>query len=81
MAKLARCCQDAVKSGYKLPAEITLVFTVGADGKVSGDPVGKPPLADQGFESCLAAAFRSLQFPPTQKTAVQVTVKLALVVK
>ena len=81
LAKLARCCQDAVKSGYKLPAEITLVFTVGADGQVSSDPVGKPPLADQGFESCLAAAFRNLQFPPTQKTAVQVTVKLALVVK
>jgi Ca-activated chloride channel family protein len=80
LAKLARCCQDAVKSGYKLPAGITLVFTVGTDGKVSSNPVGKPPLADQGFESCLAAAFRSLQFPH-QKAAVQVTVKLALVVK
>ncbi|MCX5888751.1 MAG: VIT domain-containing protein [Deltaproteobacteria bacterium] len=80
LAKLARCCQDAVKSGYKLPAEITLVFTVGTDGKVSADPIGKPPLADQGFESCLAATFRSLQFPQPQKAAVQVTVKLALVV-
>ncbi len=80
LARLARCCQDAVKSGYKLPAEITLVFTVGTDGKLSADPIGKPPLADQGFESCLAATFRSLQFPQPQKAAVQVTVKLALVV-
>ena len=80
LAKLARCCQDAVKSGFKLPAEITLVFTVGTDGKVSGDPVGKPPLANQGFESCLAATFRGLQFPEPQKAPVQVTVKLALTV-
>jgi Ca-activated chloride channel homolog len=80
-AKLARCCQDAVKGGYKLPAEITLVFTVGADGKVVGEPVGKPPLANQGFESCLAQTLKGLQFPPAKKAPAQVTVKLALTVK
>lgn len=81
VAKLQRCCQDAVKSGFKLPATITLVFTVGTDGKVSADPIGKPPLASQGFESCLAATFRSLQFPQPQKNSTQVTVTLALAVK
>ncbi|MFA4901919.1 MAG: VIT domain-containing protein [Desulfobaccales bacterium] len=81
VAKLERCCQDTVKSGLMLPATITLVFTVGTDGKVSADPIGKPPLASQGLESCLAAAFRSLQFPGSQKDATQVTVTLALKVK
>jgi len=81
VAKLARCCQDAVKGGYQLPAEITLVFTVGTDGKVVGEPVGKPPLANRGFESCLASTLKNLQFPPAKKAATQVTVKLALTVK
>ncbi|MHB9073745.1 MAG: VIT domain-containing protein [Desulfobaccales bacterium] len=81
VAKLERCCQDTVKSGFMLPATITLVFTVGTDGKVSADPIGKPPLASQGLESCLAAAFRTLQFPGSQKNATQVTVTLALKVK
>jgi Ca-activated chloride channel family protein len=76
--KLARCCQDAVKRGFQLPAEITLVFKVGADGKVLGKPLGKPPLADQGFEDCLAATLQTLQFAQVQKGATRVTVKLAL---
>lgn len=80
-ARLARCCQDAVKSGFQLPAEITLVFTVGTDGKIVGEPVGKPPLANQGFESCLAQALKGLQFPQAKKAPAQVTVKLALTVK
>jgi Ca-activated chloride channel homolog len=78
MAMLERCCQDAAKQGFKLPATITLVFTVGSDGKVSADPIGKPPLASQEFESCLAQALRSLQFPSSQKAPTQVTVTLAL---
>ncbi|MCX5892392.1 MAG: trypsin, partial [Deltaproteobacteria bacterium] len=80
-ARLARCCQDAVKSGFQLPAEITLVFTVGTDGKIVGEPVGKPPLANQGFESCLAQALKALEFPKAKKAPAQVTVKLTLTVK
>ena len=80
-ARLARCCQDAVKNGYQLPAEITLVFTVGTDGQVMGEPVGKPPLANQGFESCLAQALKGLDFPQAKKAPAQVTVKLTLTVK
>lgn len=81
VAKLERCCQDAAKTGFKLPATITLVFTVGADGQVSADPVAQPPLAPQGFASCMAATFRSLHFPQSPKVATQVTVTLALEVK
>jgi Ca-activated chloride channel family protein len=81
LARLARCCQDAVKRGLQLPADITLVFKVGTDGKVMGKPLGKPPLADQGFENCLAATFQTLQFPKTKKAATQITVKLALAAK
>jgi hypothetical protein len=77
-ARLARGCQDAVKNGYQLPAEITLVFKVGTDGQVMGEPLGKPPLASQGFETCLAQALKDLQFPKTKKVPAQVTVKLAL---
>jgi len=77
-AKLGRSCQDAVKRGFRLPAEITLVFTEGTDGRVSAEPLGKPPLAVQGFEKCLAATVGGLQFPPPLKAPVQVTIKLAL---
>ena len=80
-ARLARSCQDAVHSGYQLPAEITLVFTVGTDGQVTGEPVGKPPLANQGFESCLAQALKGLQFPQVRQAPARVTVKLALAIK
>ncbi|MCL4503928.1 MAG: AgmX/PglI C-terminal domain-containing protein [Deltaproteobacteria bacterium] len=80
-AQLSRCCQDAVKTGYQLPAEITLVFTVGPDGKIVGEPAGKPPLANQGFESCLSQTLKALEFPKAQKAPAQVTVKLALSVK
>jgi hypothetical protein len=71
-AKLAQCCQDSAKSDFMLPATVTLVFTVGTDGKVSADPVGKPPLASQGLERCLA--LRGLQFPSSRKASTQVTV-------
>lgn len=81
VAKLERCCQDCAKSGFMLPSTITLVFTVGTDGKAGADPIGKPPLASQGLESCLAKAFRGLQFPSSQKASTQVTVTLALKVK
>ncbi len=76
-AKLGRSCQDAVQRGFRLPPEITLVFTEGTDGRVSAEPLGKPPLADQGFEKCLAATVGGLHFPPPSKAPVQVTVKLA----
>ena len=38
LAKLTQCCQDAAKAGLKLPAEITLTFTIGLDGKITGTP-------------------------------------------
>ncbi len=81
VAKLARCYQDAAKSSFKLPAIVTLVFTVGTDGKVTTGPLGKPPLASQELERCLAATFRGLQFPSSPKASTQVTVTLALKVK
>jgi Ca-activated chloride channel family protein len=77
VAILERCCQEAAKQGSKLPGTITLVFTVGTDGKVSADPIGKPPLVSQGLENCLVQAFRILQFPGSQKIT-RVTVTLAL---
>ena len=38
LAKLTQCCQDAAKAGLKLPAELTLTFTIGLDGKITGTP-------------------------------------------
>ena len=38
LAKLTQCCQDAAKAGVKLPAELTLTFTIGLDGKIVGTP-------------------------------------------
>jgi Ca-activated chloride channel homolog len=78
VAKLARCCQAAATRASKLPATLTLVFTVETDGKVSAEPVGKPPLASQELESCLAKALRSLQFPSSPQASTRVTVTLNL---
>ena len=42
LAKLTQCCQDGVKAGLKLPAELTLTFTIGLDGKITGTPKVTP---------------------------------------
>jgi len=81
LARLTSCCQDAVKRGFQLPGEITLVFKVGIDGQVMGRPLGKPPLADQGFENCLASTIQTLQFSPSRRSVTQVTVKLSLAIQ
>jgi hypothetical protein len=76
--RLARCCRAAAGKAVPLPQKITLVFKVGPDGRLTGAPMGKPPLASQDFENYLASALRTLQFPAFKGTPVQVEVTLAL---
>ncbi len=78
LPKLADCCQDAARNAVPLPRKITLVFEVGPDGRLTGVPFGKPPLASQEFESLMAGALRDLQFPAFHGAPVQVEVTLAL---
>ena len=80
MAKLERCCQDAVKSGLKLPTTVTLAFNVGTDGKVSAEPKVKPQVSRE-LVGCLVTALKGLQFPAPQKGPVRVTFKLVLATK
>jgi Ca-activated chloride channel family protein len=75
--RLAACCEDARKSGVKLSREITLVFTIGPDGKVAGEILPKPPLASEALTKCLSQAVQGIGFPRPAKP-VQVTVKLVL---
>lgn len=77
-ARLSACCREAAQNAVPLPRRITLVFQVGPDGRLTGEPLGKPPLADQKFESLMASAFRTLQFPTFKGAPVQVEVTLAL---
>ena len=42
VAKLTQCCQDAAKAGLKLPAELTVTFKIGLDGKITGSPKVTP---------------------------------------
>jgi Ca-activated chloride channel family protein len=78
LAKLARCCQDAAKTGIKLPGEITVTFTIGLDGQITGDPKFTMTPPQKSLENCLAAALKRIRFSPPLKTAVPVTVKFAL---
>jgi Ca-activated chloride channel family protein len=78
LAKLTQCCQDAAKAGLKLPAELTLTFTIGLDGKITGTPKVTLTAPPKGLENCLAAALKGIQFPQPQPAAAQVTVTLSL---
>ena len=81
LAKLTQCCQDAAKAGLKLPAELTLTFTIGLDGKITGTPKVALKAAPKGLKDCLAAALKGIQFPQPQTAAVPVTVTLSLTEK
>jgi Ca-activated chloride channel family protein len=81
LAKLTQCGQDAAKAGLKLPAELTLTFKIGLDGKITGTPKftrGTPP---DSLKNCLAAALKGIQFPQPQPAVVSVTVTLSLTEK
>jgi hypothetical protein len=78
LAKLTQCCQDAAKAGLKLPAEITLAFTIGLDGKITGTPKVTLAAPQKSLENCLAAALKGIQFPQPQPAPVPVTVTLSL---
>jgi Ca-activated chloride channel family protein len=81
LSRLAACCQEAVDKGAKLPQKITLTFTVGPDGLVTGQVLPKPPLASEAFTNCLSQALQGVTFPSPGKKAGQVTVTLTLEIK
>jgi hypothetical protein len=75
---LTACCQDALKTGVKLPASVTLTFNVGAGGKVSGPVLPKLPLGYESLTKCLSQAVQNITFPDPGKKTTAVTVKLVL---
>jgi hypothetical protein len=80
-AKLAACCEDAVKKGAKLPQEIILIFKIDQDGKVKGKVLPKPPLGQESVTQCLSRAIKAITFPAPEKKGAEVTVKLVVTVK
>ena len=78
VAKLTQCCQDAAKAGLKLPAELTVTFKIGLDGKITGTPKVALSAAYKSLQDCLAAALKGIQFPQPQKAAAAVTVTLSI---
>ena len=81
LAKLTQCCQDAAKAGLKLPAELTLTFTIGLDGKSTGTPKVTLMAPQKSLKNCLVAALKGIQFPQPQTAPVTVTVTLSLTEK
>jgi Ca-activated chloride channel homolog len=81
LAKLTQCGQDAAQAGLKLPADLTLTFAIGRDGKIVGTPKLVTKGTPKGLQDCLAAALKGIQFPPPQKAAAPVTVTLSLTEK
>jgi Ca-activated chloride channel family protein len=78
LPKLRACCRDALKSGVKLPAAITLTFNIGPGGKVRGQVLPKLPLGSDALTKCLGQAVKDLLFPDPGKKTAAVTVKLLL---
>ena len=81
LAKLTQCCQDAAKAGVRLPAELTVTFTIGLDGRIAGTPKVALSAADKSLKNCLAAVLKGIQFPQPQPAPVPVTVTLSLTEK
>ena len=81
LARLTQCCQDAAKAGLKLPAELTVTFTIGYDGRIAGTPKVALTATHKSLKNCLAAALKGIQFPQPQPAAVPVTVTLSLTEK
>lgn len=79
--RLTACCQDTLKTGVNLPAEVTLTFAIGPGGKVSGEVLPKLPLGYEALTKCLSQAVQTISFPDPGKKVVQVTVKLLLEAK
>jgi Ca-activated chloride channel family protein len=78
LARLISCCEDYVKRGGQLPSAITLTFTLGPDGKVSGQVLAKPLLAPEKLSQCLGQTIQGILFPNPGKKTGDVTVKLVL---
>jgi Ca-activated chloride channel family protein len=81
ISRLTACCQTTLKAGMKLPAEVTLTFSIGADGKVSGPVRPKLPLGYEALTKCLSQAVQNIKFPDPGKKVVKATVKLLLEAK
>ncbi len=79
--RLTACCQDTLKTGVNLPAEVTLTFAIGPGGKVNGEVLPKLPLGYEALTKCLSQAVQTISFPDPGKKVVQVTVKLMLEAK
>jgi Ca-activated chloride channel family protein len=81
LPRLRACCREALKSGVKLPASVTLTFSIGAGGKVSGPVLPRLPLGYEALTKCLSQAVQSITFPDPGKKVVKATVKLVLAAK
>jgi len=81
LSKLTACCEDALKTGIKLPAAVTLNFKIGLGGQVSGPVLPKLPLGYEVLTKCLSQAVQGITFPDPGKKTAEVTVNLVLDVK
>jgi len=79
--ELTACCEGALKTGMKLPTAVTLTFTIGPDGKVSGQVLPKLPLGYEALTKCLGQAVEGILFPSPGQKGATVTVKLLLATK
>jgi Ca-activated chloride channel homolog len=78
LGKLERCCADAAQAGLMLPAEITVSFTLGPDGKISGEPKVSLGPKLSSLETCLTEALKGMTLAPAPLAATPVTITLSL---
>jgi Ca-activated chloride channel family protein len=78
LTEMEACCQAAAAQGVSLPKDITLTFTIGADGRVAGKVLPKPPLGNGQFTGCLSRLIQGLTFANPGKQPGKVMVQLIL---
>jgi len=78
LPKLETCVREAAARKVKLPPEIVLTFTIGPDGRITGQPLLKTPGSGPALGNCLQEKLKGLTFPKPAQGAATVTVKLAV---
>jgi TonB family protein len=70
------CYEKALAAWPELAGRLTIQFTIGADGKVSGARVADSDLKDPAVGACVVAAAGRLDFPAPAAGPVEVSVPL-----
>lgn len=62
-ASIARCYKDALAADAALTGDISVRFSIGADGAVDAPKIEESSLPAGAFSACVTTAFGAMRFP------------------